>query len=374
VAHEPASDHTEQLRAWLVLLRTPGLGPQRCARLLQEWPDARAIIACSDAQLKAAGVPADCLRALRTPDPAVIDQDLRWLAQPANHLITRQDPLYPQTMLGIPDPPPALFCVGQPEQLNMPQIAIVGSRNPTLHGAQMAEQFARQLAAAGLTVTSGLALGIDGAAHKGALQQGHTIAVTATGLDRVYPAQHRELAHGICDQGAMISEFPPGTGPKPGHFPRRNRIISAMSLGVLVIEATPKSGSLITARLAGEQGREVFAMPGSILNPLSRGCHQLIREGAKLVESVEDIIEELTPLFRVQHQRLQQVLEQQRDEAADEGAEDALLRLIGFDPISVDQLVELSKLGAAEVMARLTRLELDNRVESLPGGRYCRVR
>ncbi len=219
------------------------------------------------------------------------------------HLITLHDARYPTLLREIDDAPPMLFIQGDPTILNLPQIAIVGSRNPSASGRQTATDFAHFLASAGLAITSGLADGIDGAAHQGALEtKNSTLAVTGTGLDRVYPAKHRELAHRIAEQGALISELPPGTPPIPANFPRRNRIISGLSLGTLVVEAAQKSGSLITARLATEQGREVFAIPGSIHNPLARGCHALIRQGAKLVETAGDILEELAPLLGTAYQ------------------------------------------------------------------------
>jgi len=218
----------------------------------------------------------------------------------ARHILTLHDPAYPALLKEIADPPPLLFVRGDPAVLSRPQLGIVGSRNPTPGGRSLAEDFARSLSRCGLVVTSGMALGIDAAGHRGALRGGGTtLAVAGTGPDRIYPARHRDLARAIVEQGAIISEFAPGTPALPSNFPRRNRIISGLSLGVLVVEAACRSGSLITARLAAEQGREVFALPGSIHNPLARGCHHLIRQGAKLVEDIEDIVEELGPLAAV---------------------------------------------------------------------------
>jgi DNA processing protein len=257
----------------------------------------------------------------------------------------------------------------------MAQLAIVGSRNPTPSGQQTAMDFARFLARAGLVISSGLAAGIDGAAHRGALQTDTpTLAVTGTGLDRVYPARHRDLAHRIAEQGALVSELPPGTPPLPANFPRRNRIISGLSIGTLVVEAAQKSGSLITARLATEQGREVFAIPGSIHNPLARGCHALIRQGAKLVETAEDILEELGPLLGS--------LVAAGTQAADpvepaprkwDQEYQQLMAALDFDPAPVDLLIQRSGLTADAVSSMLLLLELEGFVSAAAGGRYCRT-
>jgi DNA processing protein len=277
-----------------------------------------------------------------------------------------------------------LFVTGDPEVLARPQLAIVGSRNPTSGGQRSAQEFARYLASSGLTITSGLAIGIDTAAHQGALQQGLSIAVCGTGPDRIYPAGNRELAHQIAAQGALVTEFPPGAGARREHFPRRNRIISGLSLGTLVVEAAARSGSLITARMATEQGREVFAIPGSIHNPLSRGCHALIRQGAKLVETASDVIEELAPLLG----RLGEALspgnatlgktsgsEQQDNDAP--AALDAdylnLLRCLGHDPMAPDSLMQCSGFSADVVSSMLLMLELEGYVSCVPGGRYSRT-
>jgi DNA processing protein len=296
-----------------------------------------------------------------------------WLAAPGNHLLRLDDPRYPDLLRQIPDPPPVLYVRGDPAALGNLQLAIVGSRNPTRGGLENARAFAAHLAGAGLTITSGLALGIDAAAHEGALAAGGTtIAVTGTGLDRVYPARHRELAHRIAGQGALVSEFPPGTPPRPAHFPQRNRIISGLSLGTLVVEAARRSGSLVTARHALEQGREVFAIPGSIHNPLARGCHALIRQGAKLVETADDILEELGALAVAV--------------TADATAPDApagageldpeyrrLLDALGHDPLPIDELVARSGLTAESVSSMLLILELQGYVAPEAGGRYARI-
>lgn len=316
-------------------------------------------------------------RALANIDRDGVAQSLRWLEGENCHLVPLGSPHYPDLLRFLPDAPLALFVMGDPQTLLSPQIAIVGSRNPTRGGAQTATEFAAHFVRGGLAVTSGMALGIDAAAHSGALQGGGpTLAVTATGLDRVYPASHRELAHAIAENGALVSEFPPGTAPRPGHFPRRNRIISGMSLGTLVVEAALKSGSLITAHLAAEQGREVFAIPGSIHNPLARGCHRLIREGAKLVETAADILEELAPALR-------EYLDQTptppppdpaatHSPAGDPDYQN-LLQAMGFDPVSTDMLVERTGLAPEDISSMLLLLEMEGRVSSVPGGRFVRI-
>ncbi len=290
----PTTQQPEPLRYWLALNRTPGVGTVTFHDLLERYGDPAGVFTSGTAHPSLS--PASSAW-LKDPDWDLVDQDLRWLEGPDNHLLTLGHPDYPTLLAELPDAPPLLFVHGDPGVLSLPQLAIVGSRNPTPGGESTARDFARHLAAAGVTVTSGLALGVDGAAHEGALDaEGVTVAVMGTGLDRVYPARHRDLAHRIAVRGALVSEFAPGTPPKGDHFPRRNRIISGLSLGTLVVEAALRSGSLITARLASEQGREVFAIPGSIHNPLARGCHALIRQGAKLVETGQDILDELGPL------------------------------------------------------------------------------
>ncbi|HET19710.1 MAG TPA: DNA-protecting protein DprA, partial [Chromatiales bacterium] len=284
-----------RIRAWLALLHVPGLGARIFARLWLAHPAPSSILAAPPSAWRAAGLGEAGCDALRQPDEARISAALAWLSEPGHHFIPLDDACYPAALRDLPDPPPALFALGDPDLLQLPMLAIVGTRHPTPGGALNARAFARDLAGRGLTVASGLAQGIDAEAHRGALEaNGLTMAVVGTGVDRVYPALHRELAHAIVDGGGLIvSELPLGTPPRPGHFPRRNRILAALGLGTLVVEAAPRSGSLITARLAAELGREVFAIPGSIHNPMARGCHALIRSGAKLVESSGDILEEL---------------------------------------------------------------------------------
>ena len=273
----------------------------------------------------------------------------------------------------IADPPSILYVQGDIELLSQWKIAIVGSRNPSRSGRDTAFEFGCFLAQGDIAICSGMAMGIDAAAHQGALSgRGKTIAVVGTGLDRIYPAKHRDLAHDIVENGLMISEFPLGTPPRPENFPRRNRIISGLSLGTLVVEAATKSGSLITARQALEQGREVFAIPGSIHNPLARGCHQLIREGAKLVETASDIIEELGALAAVSLPTAASFEADKSDHELD-GDYQVLLDCLAYDPIEVDSLIQQSGLTADAVSSMLLLLELQGQVESLPGGRYVRV-
>lgn len=294
-----------------------------------------------------------------------------WLQQENHHLLKLGDDGYPELLAGIAGPPERLFVIGDPEVLHLPALAIVGSRNPTKGGAQNAFDFARHLAASGFCIVSGLAQGIDAAAHRGALAAGApTIAFLGHGIDRVYPAVNRDLAHDIARHGALASEFPLGTAPNRTLFPQRNRLISGISLGTLVVEAARRSGSLITARLAAEQGREVFAIPGSIHNPLSRGCHQLIRQGAKLVEAADDIVAELAPLAG----HLMQTAEHPGTPPESRGDADEeyviLLEALGHDPVSTDELAERSGLTINQVSSMLLILELEGKIEKLSGGRY----
>jgi DNA processing protein len=297
--------------------------------------------------------------------------DSEWLQSPGNQIIARDDEEFPELLGQIPSPPDRLYIKGDPGLLQMPAIAIVGSRNPTETGRRNAYEFARHLGGAGFCVVSGLAEGIDTAAHRGALDAGATtVAFLGHGIDRVYPASNRDLAHDIADRGALASEFPLGTHPHKSLFPQRNRLISGLSLGTLVVEAARRSGSLITARYAGEQGREVFALPGSIHNPLARGCHKLIRQGAKLVETADDIVAELAPLAS---HLLQNSLESTTHEAPPEHDDNEYKHLkkhLGHDPVSIDELAENSGLTIDQVSSMLLILELQGEVESLSGGRY----
>jgi len=304
-------------------------------------------------------------------DPETAVDENEWLQQENHHLLRLGDDAYPELLAGIAGPPAQLHVVGDPELLHLPALAIVGSRNPTSGGARNAFEFARHLGATGFCIVSGLAQGIDAAAHRGALAAGApTIAFLGHGIDRVYPACNRDLAHEIARRGALVSEFPLGTPPNRTLFPQRNRLISGISLGTIVVEAARRSGSLITARLAAEQGREVFAIPGSIHNPLSRGCHQLIRQGAKLVEAADDIVSELAPLVGHLLEEMEAPMPSV-ESAADADEEYAkLLAALGHDPVDVDALVARSGLTIEQVSSMLLILELEGKIEKLSGGRY----
>jgi DNA processing protein len=357
---------------WLALLRVPGMGPATYQRVLERFQDPGAVLDCSAAELIAAGLPPELVDLIRSPDRRGVEADLSWAEDADHHILTLAHPRYPPRLMEIPTPPPVLFVLGDPDCLDTPQLAVVGSRNPTWGGLDNARTFAHELALAGLVVTSGLALGIDAAGHEAALQAGSaTIAVAANGLDRVYPARHRKLAREIARQGALVSEFPIGTPPRAEHFPRRNRIISGLSLGVLVIEAGLRSGSLITARLGAEQGREVFAVPGSIHNPLAHGCHGLIRQGAKLVEGYGDVLEELLPALDLGPC----TAPARKATPAFEPDEDyrRLLEALGYDPVPMDTLIERSGLTAEAVSSMLLIMELRGMVSLNPNGTYCRT-
>jgi DNA processing protein len=298
-----------------------------------------------------------------------------WLQQADHHLVSRGDAAYPELLAGIPGPPERLYVIGDPEYLHLPALAIVGSRNPTAGGKQNAFEFARHLGATGFCIVSGLAQGIDAAAHRGALAAGApTVALLGHGIDRVYPASNHELAREIARHGALVSEFPLGTPPQRALFPQRNRLISGISLGTLVVEAARRSGSLITARLAADQGREVFAIPGSIHNPLSRGCHQLIRQGAKLVEAADDIVAELAPLAGALLQTADGSESAGERTGEEPGSEDGdyarLLDVLGHDPVGTDEIVRRSGLTIDQVSSMLLILELEGKIEKLSGGRY----
>lgn len=369
----------ERLRAWLILLQTPGLGGRRVRDLLERELDPAQLPGRSRSELLELGFSEAQARALRNPDPARLDAALEWLDGPDHFLLPLDDPLFPPLLKRTDDAPAALFVNGDLDALVAPQVAIVGSRSATVGGLETAAEFAGELAGAGLVITSGLAAGIDGAAHRAALEAGgRTIAVAGTGPDRVYPARHRNLAHQIVDNGAVVTPFAPGVGPRPGHFPARNRIISGMSLGVVVIEASLRSGSLITARLAGDQGREVFAVPGSIRNPGARGCHRLIRDGARLVERPVEVLEELAPLAGELAGALRSMLDAAAEPDEGEAREDdadvrAVLEATGFDPTPVDVIIDRCELTTSAVSSILLMLELDGRVASHPGGRYSRT-
>jgi len=316
------------------------------------------------------GLKSDIIHIIKNPDWRMIDYDLEWLEQQNNGVLTFNDTNYPLQLKEIADPPPILFVRGNPDLLSLPQIAIVGSRNPSALGKETAFSFARTLSLYGFVITSGLALGIDGASHRGALYaKGYTVAVAGTGLDRVYPARHKELATEIVNTGVMISEFPPGTTAKANHFPRRNRIISGLCHGLLVVEAAKQSGSLITARMALEQNREVFAIPGSIHNPLARGCNALIREGAKLVETTQDILEELNQYYQQDEKLLPLTTQSTLDLE-----QQTLLNRVMFSPTSIDHLVENTGESVEAISSMLLILELQGYLEATAGGCYVRIK
>lgn len=361
-------------KSWLQLSRLHGLGPASIVKLLAFFGEPEKALQASYRDWLNAGLNNKQAHAIEQKLPDV-SADLEWLNEAGNHLVTLHDPDYPPLLRDTPSPPPALYVKGDPALLRHPQLAMVGSRNPTRSGTQTAQDFARYFARAGLAITSGMALGIDAASHKGALDaDGLTIAVAGTGLDRIYPARHRGLAKEIADKGALVSEFPVGTHPQAENFPRRNRIISGLSLGTLVVEAAQKSGSLISARYANEQGREVFAIPGSIHNPLARGCHQLIREGAKLVETVEDVLEELAPLLSsVLNSNIEKPAETAKSAPLMDKDQRMLLEAIDFEPTAIDSIIQRSGLTAESVSSMLLIMELNNFIASEPGGYYLRL-
>ena len=350
---------------WLALIHAPSLGTRGTVQLLEKFGSPEEIFEASNAASATQFFRPATLSYLRSPDWNEIAADLDWTGKSPHHaIVTLGDAAYPGLLRQIPDPPPVLFVLGDVKALSTPQLAVVGSRNPTPQGEQNAFEFSRALAATGLTITSGMALGIDAQCHRGAIAaQGQTIAVTGTGLDRVYPKSHRDLAHQIAECGALVSEFPLGTPALKENFPRRNRIISGLSLGTLVVEASIGSGSLITARQALDQGREVLAIPGSIHNPLARGCHSLIRQGAKLVETAQDVLEEIrfdaifsTPKFSTEHSAA--------EHAGLSAEERIVLDALAHEPASVDTIVHRTGLTADQVSSILLMLELSAQVKT----------
>jgi DNA processing protein len=353
------------LASWLQLALTPGVGPATFQRMLRQFGLPHAILQRSRAEL-AGFTSAAVLDALHSPAVSqAVERALAWARQPGHAVITLADETYPKPLLEIADPPALLYARGRSELLARGALAIVGSRNATQQGEANAEAFARALSSAGLTIVSGLALGIDAAAHRGGLSgPSSTIAVLGTGIDVVYPSRNAALAAEIAERGLLMSEFPLGAGPAAQNFPRRNRLISGLARGCLVVEAALASGSLITARAAAEQGREVFAIPGSIHSPLSKGCHALIKSGAKLVESAEDVLAELSGFRPSGYASTQQAVVQQ---------DTGLLAHMGHDPVDVDSLCSRAGLSAEQVSSELLKLELDGRVAALPGGLYQRL-
>lgn len=366
---------TEVSDDWLAVLQAFPPGTSQASRAIAATGSAATLRALPAGQLTARGIPREAAQRLRHPDTELMQHWRQWLRQPGCGLATLGDEGYPDRLAQLPDPPAALWMRGcRIDLLGGPQLAIVGSRNPTAGGRAAAEAFASEVSRRGLTVTSGLAMGVDSASHQGALAGlGSTVAVLGAGIDNVYPRANAILASSIAAQGLIVSEYPPGTPVRRHQFPARNRIIAGLSLGTLVVEATRRSGSLITARLAADYGREVFALPGSIHSPLSRGCHALIRGGALLVESVNDILAELAP--QLAGVALQPAAPDTGD--ADPPTTDAasakLLDLLGFEPVGSDELALRAGLTAAELSSMLLLLEMDGAVEALPGARYCRL-
>jgi DNA processing protein len=348
------------LASWLKLSQISGLGNEGLRRLLQAFGSPDAVLDASVSSLSQHVKPAVAKAIREDFDVSLFDTAVTWLNDPANRVITLADAEYPQALLNISDPPLVLYIKGRLDLLNVRSLAVVGSRNSTAQGVRNAEAFAKATSESGLCIVSGMAHGIDTAAHKGGLQGvGSSIAVVGTGLDKVYPAANRELAHQLAQHGTIISEFPLGTPPLASNFPRRNRIISGLSEGCLVVEASLQSGSLITARMALEQGREVFAIPGSIHSPQSKGCHSLIKQGAKLVESAQDILEELGFSSGASQTKVVD--------------EHPLLTHLGYDSVDIETLAQRSGLTIAELSAILLQLELDGAVATLPGGLYQRI-
>lgn len=374
LAHASRSIQDQQeLRSWLNLTLPAGIGPRKQQELLRAFghPDAifaaglsavSGIIGIKLAQSLFDGINNEAQQTL-------IDVTLAWLQEPGHHIVTLADRDYPQRLLESSDPPSLLYVNGDPAYLNRAAIGVVGSRNATPQGIENALAFSRVLADAGFTIISGLALGIDAAAHEGAIRSNSpsgTIAIIGTGIDRVYPSSNKKLAHVVTGKGCIISEFPLGTAATASNFPRRNRLIAGLSQACLVVEAAPASGSLITARLAGELGRDLFAIPGSIHAPQYKGCHALIKQGAKLVECAQDILEELRPQATGNAPATP-------EDAAIKPEHTALIGALGHDPSTLDQLISRSGLTADAVLAMLTELSLEGVVTNLPGGRYQRL-
>jgi len=364
------------LRRLAIAARAPSLSATQLAQLAAAEPDLAALGSRDPGAFAQLGLTTRTTAWLAAPDEALIDSDLRWIESSRAVLLPATSADYPSMLRESPDAPAVLYVRGDVRILGEPQLAMVGSRNPTAGGRATAREFASFFARAGLTITSGLALGIDAACHEGALAgDGPTVAVLGCGLDQVYPRNHEELAQRIAASGALVSEFPPGTEPLRACFPQRNRIIAGLSHGTLVIEAAQRSGSLITARLAGVAGREVFAIPGSIHNPLARGCHQLIRQGAKLVERPEDVLCELKISLSAQlvaSARNEVPLPKEGAPALDKEYK-ILLDALAFEPVSVDSLIERTGMNSESIASMLLILELDGHVAPHPGGRYSRM-
>lgn len=359
------------LASWLQLTLTPGLGAAAIRGMLQQFGLPQNVLARSSSELSRYA-PSAALKSLSSDEVGrAVGAALEWVATAGHFIVTLADETYPKALLEIPDPPALLYAVGRIDLLQRTSLAVVGSRNATVQGEQNAESFAKALSETGLTIVSGLAVGIDAAAHRGGLSgSGSTVAVLGTGVDVVYPRRNAELAAQIAECGLLVSEFPLGTAPAAYNFPRRNRLISGLSRGCLVVEAAAASGSLITARAAADQGREVFAIPGSIHSPLSKGCHALIKSGAKLVESADDVLAELAG-FR--QSGYASTTARRAPGGARSTPDSALLALMGHDPVDVDSLCTRAGMSAEQVSSELLRLEIDGHVAALPGGLYQRL-
>ena len=356
-----------ELAAWLRVSLTPGVTPRAFTSLLKAFGGPEEILAQPGSRLAAYSSQKVAGALVDTDVSAALSMISTWLDDPNNHVVTLGDASYPASLLNTTDPPIVLYAKGNVSFLNRPSIAVVGSRQATRAGLENSYAFSRALSEAGLVVTSGLALGIDAAAHRGAIDGGAgTIAVVGTGLDIVYPARNRALAHDIAGHGVLVSEFPLGTPGRAENFPRRNRVISGLARGCLVVEAAISSGSLITARLAGEQGLDVFAIPGSIHSPLAKGCHSLIKQGAKLVDTAADILEELG------YARPAAASSHMKDGASEQSS--FLLPVMGYDPCNIDLLAQRTGVSVNEVSEEISRLELQGVIEGLPGGQYQRIR
>ena len=367
------SQHS-QLHSWLALLHAGALAEHNLYQLLEAYGTAEAVVAAAgNGLINRTHLPGKVLEYLRNPDWKEIDRELRCLERPDHHLLVLSSPRYPPLLKQIATVPLGLFVRGDPDVLMTQQVAVVGSRKPTIDGRNEARYFAAELAEQGITVTSGLAQGIDAEAHGAALaQQGRSVAVLGSGLDCIYPKVNAGIADKICEDGALVSEFPLSWRPFPGNFPRRNRIISGLSSGVLVVEATRKSGSLITARHALEQNREVFAVPGSIRNPMKQGCHGLLREGAGLVERVDDIFAALSQFKELVGASASEVVQQSETIKGLDEQEKVLLDNIGYEPTSLDEIVNVTQLGIEDIMGKLLNLELEGLIAVVAPGSYTR--
>lgn len=367
------SDEGQELAQWLRLEQTPGVGPETARKLLSAFGLPESIFSASFSALQKV-VSERVAHALISPPSeeikALIDKTLTWKSHAGNHVLTLADADYPKALLDISDPPLILYAKGRLDLLSASSLAVVGSRNATTQGIVNADKFSEVLSQAGLTIISGLALGIDAAAHEGGLRgKGSTVAVIGTGADIVYPARNRPLAHRIAAEGCILSEYPLGMPAIAANFPRRNRIISGLARGVLVVEAAARSGSLITARMAAEQGRDVFAIPGSIHSPLSKGCHLLIKQGAKLVESAQDVLEEL----QHHHTPAPATMPPSPAPSSMDNDESRILKAMGFDPVAPDVLAQRCGMSIADLNAHMLTLELQGLLETLPGGTVRRV-